>query len=478
MVDEIVDLKTIEVTTETEALMLENSLIKSLRPKYNIMLRDDKTFPFVRVSREKFPCFTIVRKVKNDKARYFGPFITATYLRVLLQLAQNLYGVRLYSDQSYESRSSLPNQIGLGARNIDSEEDYAVNVENAIKFISAPQPEMERTLSAAMKEAAAHQQFEKAAIFRNRLQALQELRNNQSLFSASFKKRDYLGISTVGSSASAYILCEREGKITNSYHYLFSVPSIENPSELTEWIIRYLFVNALPVPNEIVTEHTPFEDTQLREDIKFSSGLAPKFVMPQRGEVKARLDRAQENAAYQLKLESMKKTRRTEALGSLAQILNLKNIPRRIEAFDISNLGATNIVGASIVFIDGQPAKNEYRKYKIETPQGQDDFASMRELVFRRLVNKDRDLPDLMLIDGGKGQLSAAQDAMKRAKVEVAMISLAKKEELIYLPNQSEPVVIKHDNPTLLLLTAIRDEVHRFVIRFHRDRRGRITLKD
>lgn len=469
MVSEITDIKTIEVATETEALMLENSLIKYLQPKYNIMLRDDKTFPFVRVSNEDFPVLTVVRKVKNDKAKYYGPFLTATYLRGLLQLTQNLYGIRLHSEKSYESRSSLPIQIGLGARSLDNKEEYAVAVNEAVKFITSPQPQMERTLKTAMDEAAKNNQFEKAAIIRDRLHSLTELRNYQSMFSPAFKNRDFVGIATAGEVVSVFILCEREGKIVNLYNYTFET-IVSDEAQITDWVLRFLYINALPVPHEFVIRTELTNANELLHDIKFANGRTPKISVPSRGELKDRLDRAEDNALYQLKLEGVKKTRRESALASLAKLLNLKSIPKRIEAFDISNLGATNIVGASIVFIDGQPAKSEYRKYKINTPDGQDDFASMRELVFRRLANKDRAIPDLLLIDGGKGQLSAAVEAMERAKVNTTIISIAKKEELIYLPTLSNPIVIPHYDPVLLLLTAIRDEVHRFVVTFHRSR--------
>lgn len=477
MVVEIADIKTIEVATETEALMLENSLIKSLRPKYNIMLRDDKTFPFVRVSHEDFPMFTVVRKVKSDKAKYYGPFLTATYLRGLLQLTQNLYGIRLHAEKSYESRSSLPNEIGLGTRHLDNKVEYVKMVDEATRFIASPQPQMERTLKAAMEEASRSHHYEKAAIIHGRLNSLIELRNNQSMFSPSFRKLDYVGIATAGEVVSVFILCEREGKIVNQDNYMFQTP-VTDMAQITEWVIRFLYINALPVPNELVISSTTLKtDRALCADIFKTSGLQVKFVTPQRGELKARLERAEGNAAYQLKLESVKKTRRESALASLTKLLDLKKIPKRIEAFDISNLGASNIVGATIVFIDGHPTKKEYRRYIVNNADGPDDFAAMRELVYRRLTNKDRPVPDLLLVDGGKGQLSAAKEAMQRAKISANIIALAKKEELIYQPDISQPIVIDHSDPVLLLLTAIRDEVHRFVINFHRHCRSKTLLK-
>lgn len=473
MVKEVVDIKVIEVTTELEALMLENSLIKSLQPIYNIKLKDDKTFPFIRISNDEFPIFTIVRKVKHDKARYVGPYFSSTYLRSMLKLLQELYGIKITKDQSYEARSSVPNQIGLGARNLDSTEKYNQNVDEAIKFLSVPQPTMERILKSAMETAAKNQEFERAAIFRNKLFALQQLRKKQSLFSPGGNNFDYVGIEQVGKLIVAYILFEREGKIVDHKHFLFEVNVEFTQAELTQFVLEYLYVNGLQVPHKIVVGCMPHDAKTLSDDLKEQLGRKVDIFVPKRGEVKKRLSTAQENAQYQLKLEALKKNRREHSLADLANILSLKKIPKRIEAFDISNLGSTNIVGASIVFINGQPAKAEYRKYKINTPEGQDDFASMRELVFRRVSNKERPQPDLLLIDGGKGQLSAALDALKLAKVDLPIVSLAKKEELLYLPNQSEPIRLSHDSDALLLLMAIRDEVHRFVITFHRERRSK-----
>lgn len=477
LVAEICDIKIIEVKTELEALMLENSLIKSLRPKYNIQLRDDKTFPFLRVSNEAFPTFRITRKVKDDGARYFGPYLSASYLRSMLKLLQSLYGIKTVSEKSYEFRSSVPNQIGLGARNLDNKDEYKRNVMEAIRFVSSPQPEMERAIKKTMQEAAENQEFERAAILRDRLGAVQQLRKSQSLFSPHSINTDYVGWSQAGKLITVYVLMEREGKIVDKRDFVFEFPSPLSPEELTAAILDYLYVQGLAIPHEIITKHEPSDLETFEDYLRLQTGHRVVVKVPQKGDKKKRLTMAVENSVYQLKIELLKKSRRQNGLADLAKVIGLPGIPRRIEAFDISNLGSTHIVGASIVFIDGQPAKGEYRKYKIETPEGQNDFASMRELVFRRMSNKTRPQPDLLLIDGGKGQLSAAGEALKLAKSNVPYISLAKKEEIIYSPKQSDPIMLTKDSDALLLLTAIRDEVHRFVISFHRQRRSKSLLK-
>ncbi|HEY1075045.1 MAG TPA: excinuclease ABC subunit UvrC [Patescibacteria group bacterium] len=477
LVEEIDDIKIIEVKTELEALMLENSLIKSLRPKYNIQLRDDKTFPFLRVSREDFPTFGITRKVKEDGARYFGPYLSASYLRSMLKLLQSLYGIKTVSEKSYESRSSVPNQIGLGARNLENREAYNQNVKEAIRFLSSPQPEMEREIKQAMDTAAHNEEYERAAILRDRLGAVQQLRQNQSLFSPKGLSTDYIGWTQAGKLITVYVLMEREGKILDKRDFVFEFPSPLTPNELTDEILDYLYIQGLAIPQEIIVSYEPSDKDALETYLREQTGRRVTILVPQKGDKKKRLATAQENAAYQLKLELLKKSRRHNGLADLAKIIGLGSIPRRIEAFDISNLGSTHIVGASIVFIDGQPAKGEYRKYKIETPEGQNDFASMRELVFRRMHNKNRPTPDLLLIDGGKGQLSAAGEALQLAKADVPFISLAKKEELIFTPGSSDPIVLNQNSDALLLLTSIRDEVHRFVITFHRQRRSKSLLK-
>lgn len=475
-IPEVATIKITEVSSEIEALMLENSLIKSLRPKYNIQLRDDKTFPFLRISHEPFPAFSIVRRVKQDKARYLGPYLSATYLRSMLKLLQGLYGIKTAKDQSYEARSSVPNQIGLGPRDLDNSEQYNANVEEAIRFMSRPHPDLERELRRAMQEAAEDEAFERAAILRNRLQALEQLRTDQSLFGADSKQRDYLGIATAGRLNAVYILCEREGKITDHKDFLFELPSGLSENDRITRIVSYLYIQGITIPQEIVLPAHAEQAELLEHTLGQLANRKVILKTPQRGELTKRLTTATENAAYQLKLESLKKHRREMSLSELASLLNLPRIPKRIEACDISNLGSNHIVGATVVFIDGQPAKKEYRKYTITTPKGQDDFASMRELVFRRVSNKERPLPDLLLIDGGKGQLSAACDALKLANVSLPIAALAKKEELIFLPHKAEPLALPKESGVLLLLMALRDEVHRFVITFHRQRRGKRFL--
>ncbi len=476
LVEEITTIKIIEVKTELEALMLENSLIKSLRPKYNIQLRDDKTFPFLRVSKDRLPLFSIVRQVKQDKARYFGPFLSATYLRAMLKLLQQLYGIRTTHERSYESRSTVPNQIGLGARHLDNQTMYNQNVEQAIKFLSSPQPEMERLVRQQMTDAAENQEFERAAVLRDRLNAIEQLRQSQSLFSPTHGPRDYIGLAQSGGLISVYILHELDGKIINHKQFFFTVRENLKTVEIMTEIITFLYVNGLAIPEVLVLPFPPQEETELVTLLKQMRGKKVKLITPKRGELRAKLMTASDNAHYQLKLEALKKHRRQSGLTDLAKVLSLSLIPKRIEAFDISNLGANHIVGASIVFIDGQPVKSEYRKYKIETPQGQDDFASMRELVYRRMNNHDRPAPDLLLIDGGKGQLSAAIDALHLAKINVPLVALAKKEELLFSPEKIEPIILPANSDALLLLTAIRDEVHRFVITFHRQRRRKSLL--
>ena len=318
---------------------------------------------------------------------------------------------------------------------------------------------------------------EHAAILRNKLQTLEQLRREQSLFSPNSVIRDYVVIAVVGSVACTYVLMEREGKIINHKHFLLSVTEFTDTSDICGDIISYLYGGGgMPIPQEIILGCLPDGQSSLEQFLRQVSGHAVTIRTPQRGDLKKRIDTATDNAKYQLKLEALKKNRREHGLADLANVLQLPHIPKRIEAFDISNLGATNIVGASVVFTDGQPDKKEYRKYKIKTPDGQNDFASMRELVFRRVTQKERPLPDLLLIDGGKGQLSAALDALQLARVNVSIVALAKQEETLFTPTNKTGITLPRDSDALLLLMAIRDEVHRFVISFHRQRRSKTFL--
>jgi excinuclease ABC subunit C len=473
MIEEIDSIQVTEVKSELEALLLENSYIKTLRPKYNMKLKDDKTFPFLHVTDEKFPRFIITRQINATRGRYFGPYFSATYLRTLLKLVQMLYGVKTVTDHSYEARSTVPPQIGLGVQHLDNPDLYLEQVEAAIRFLTSAQPQIERKLKIEMEKASESREFEQAAILRDRLRSLIQLRQGQSLFTPQGKNSDYIGICNRGDMVSVYVLFERDGKIVNHKTFLFDVPVTFNMSELTIQVIDYIYIHGLSLPQEIIVETLPDEKLSLETLLSEEAGYKVRLTQPKRGEVYKRLITARDNAAYQLKIETFKDSRREQALSELKNILNLSQLPNRIEACDISNLGAQAIVGATVVFIDGKPDKSEYRKYKIASVTGQDDFASMRDLVFRRVSNKERPLPDLLLIDGGKGQLRAAHDALKLAGHKVPLVALAKREEELFILDQSEPIKLAHSSNALLLLMAMRDEVHRFGLQFHRKRRSR-----
>jgi excinuclease ABC subunit C len=473
MAQEVEAIEIVEVRSEFEALLLENSYIKTLRPKYNIQLRDDKSFPYLQVTNEQFPRFVITRKVKRDGSNYFGPYFSATYLRTLLKLAQLLYGIRTTNERSYESRSSVPPQIGLGVRNSGDAEHYCQQVKQAIAFLTSPQPQVEKALRSEMDHAAEEAQFERAAILRDRLQLLVQMREEQSLFSPHGKNRDYVAVVERASLVSVSILLERDGKIVGHKNFLFQSSTIVSPSERLAEIIEFIYIQGITFPQEIAIEFLPTNHNNLLSFLRRESGHTIELIIPKRGQNMKRFQLARENAMFQLQVETQKLMHSREALRELQRILSLPVSPSRIEACDISNLGSHEIVGASIVFIDGKPMKHEYRKYKILSSLGQDDFASMRDLVFRRISNKERPLPDLLLIDGGKGQLSAAKDAMRLAGRSVPYIALAKREEEIFLPGRTEPLKLDPSSPALLLLMAARDEVHRYVVQFHRQRRGK-----
>ncbi len=478
MTQDIARVEVVEVQSELEARLLENRLIKSLKPKYNLQLRDDKTFPFIRISADNIPIFTITRRVKNDGARYFGPYSSANHLKIILNILQIMYGIRTTGPRSYAARSQVPAQIGAPPDGADNPGDYRARVDQAVSFLNSPPPSVEKRLRTAMTSAAGSHNFELAAILRDRLMAFRSWRQPQNLFLPSGVDRDYIGIAHAGSVIAVFQFFERDGSTTAPRQFIFDDPRNISVSERLGAILEFLYSHPAIVPAEIVVPQLPKSVLEISRYLSHSRGKRVTIRVPLRGKWRAKADLAMENARYQLRLEAFGQRRRENGLTNLAELLGLPHPLHRIEAFDVSNLGSSEAVGASVAFIDGQPAKNEYRQYIIKSQSGQNDFAAMRDIVFRRIQNSRRVQPDLILVDGGKGQLSAAQDAFKLAGRHFPVVALAKKNEQLYLPNQSRPLIIPHDAPSLLLLTAIRDEVHRFGLSFHRRRRRKNFLQN
>lgn len=474
MVKQIKDIETIVVTNEFEALLLENNLIKKYHPQYNIRLKDDKTFPYLKLTNEEFPRIMVVRKVANDKAKYFGPYLSAYALRQSIYFIRKNFGIVTHTYKKGQ-RACLNYQIGLCSAPYAgkiSKADYNDRVRSTIKFLQGDFKELLKELNTKMKVASMQEHFEEAAVLRDQIQNVTRLAEAQNIVSTKLVNRDVIAVYKIYDMAVCVIMKVRQGKLLGSNALFFEEIDGFGESEVLEAFISQHYLNNFDVGREILISHE-VNNHNLIMDAFGEKGLKTKIVVPKTGEKMKLVELAMENAvtAANQKLSKSKKT--MEILECLKNDLRLDKLPTRIEAYDISNLGSSSAVGAMVTFVNGIPHKDHYRKFIVKTVDGQNDFAMMAEVICRRFGNKELPKPDLMLIDGGTGQLSAVLKVLKDLKLKIPTIGLAKKYELIYIPGAQIPIALDYESKSLLLLRSIRDEVHRFVITFHRVRRGK-----
>lgn len=486
LVARIRDLETIITDSEMEALILEANLIKEYNPRYNINLKDDKSFPYIRVTNEPFPRVFPTRKIVKDGSRYFGPYTDVTKMRDLLKVAKRIFPIRSCNLDLNEKnikagkfKVCLDYHINkcLGpCEGLVSEEEYADIVQNLVNFINGRDRIVLRSLQEKMERFAQNLEFEKAARVRDQIQNLKRFQYRQKVVTPEDIDRDLFAIYTEDNDACAVVFKIREGRIIGRHHHFISGVEGE-PLEkvLTHLLIRY-YQHADFIPREIYIPEKIFEGKHIAEWLKERAGESVELIVPIRGEKAKLLEMAQHNAKLllgELKLQRMKeKDFVPHALKSLQKELHLPNLPRRIEAFDISNISGTNPVASLVTFINGKPAKSEYRHFKIRIKSTPDDFAMMAEAVERRysrLLREKKELPDLIMVDGGKGQLSAAVNVLQKLELKnQPIIALAKRLDEVFLPGDPNPQNIAKTSSALRLLQQIRDESHRFAIEFHR----------
>jgi len=487
MVAEIADLDILVTDSESEALALENNLIKRHQPHYNVLLRDDKNHPYLKLTLgESYPRLHIVRKVAEDKSAYGGPYIPAHLGRRTASLVHRIFGVRSCREKldGNRGRPCLQYQIhrclAPCVASICALDDYRRSCADAAKFLEGRTDEVLKDLRASMLKAADEERFEHAATLRDSIQALERLDMPQKITTAEVDERDVFGIHVEEGRASLQVFCVRDGRVASSEGFLLD--HVGDASRILEESVARFYENDRYVPREILVPEAFEGMDALVAWLTERRGTQVRFRVPQRGEKVRLLELVTGNArlAHDLEWRHPKKRSR-EILVALMDALGLPDEPRRIECFDISNLQGTDIVASMVVFEMAAPKKSDYRTFKIKTVEnGPDDFASMREVVgrrYRRLLEEGSDLPDLVLIDGGIGQLGAAAEALDELGLgELPLASLAKREELLYVRGRSEPVVLAHSTPTLQLMQAVRDEAHRFAVKFHRKRRSKRTI--
>ena len=489
MVKRISDIEWIITSNEVEAILTEANLIKQHQPKYNVDLKDGKSFPFIRITNEPFPQVFLTRKIVKDGSRYFGPYTDVNHLRAVLKMIHHVYQIRsctfkLDRKTIEDKKVSLCldyhiKKCGGPCEGLVSEKEYDRMIATVTSFLHGKTSDTERFLLREMNRGSDEQRFEDAARVRDQLESVQRFKNRQRKVAVDFSDRDIFSLAHEEEIGVVVIVRVRGGRFfSREKIYLRQVRS---PEEALESVITRFYLDSFDIPREITLPFAvPNEDT-IYSWLSEKRERALKIKYPQRGEKARELRVAHQNAKLLLGEWILKKKKRREYIpNSLKQLqddLQLKAPPRKIEAFDISHLGGTNTVASMVYFKDGKPVKKNYRKYNIKTITGIDDFASVREVVIRRykrLLKEKSSLPDLILIDGGKGQLSMAVSALRQLGIAyVPVIGLAKRLEEVFLPGQSEPQSISKSSPGLLLLRRVRDEAHRFAVSFQRQKRSK-----
>lgn len=491
LVEKIDDLDYIITANEVEALVLENNLIKKHKPPYNILLKDDKSYPFIKIDLKKpFPRVEVVRKLKNDGAKYFGPYMQGISTQEILGLINSAFCVRTCKmDLTKVPANHRPclnyhiKRCYAPCAGLISREDYDAIIKEIIAFLQGNDKKIAQILTKKMMKASDREEYELALSYKQKLQVLEKLVRRQVGVMPKDFDMDVFAIAANGLNTVAAVFFVRGGKIVGSDKQVIEGVSLDEGSALSNFIMRFYDVTGY-VASEVVTA-TPIEDGEvLQEYLGEKAGRKINIICPHQGVRRQLADMAQGNAEdYLEKSLSVKERKENMTMGGviqLAEYLRLPKLPVRMECYDISHISGTNKVASMVVFINGESEKSHYRKFKIETVEGNDDFACLQETLRRRLADiKDRSgdvsfssRPDLIIIDGGKGQLSSVMEVVADADTQgINFISLAKREEEVFLPGKSDPVILPRDSYALRLLQRIRDEAHRFAITFHRNLR-------
>jgi len=489
MVSQIADLDLVVTDTEMEALALENNFIKRHQPRFNILLRDDKNHPYLKLTLdEEYPRIYVVRRVAEDGNAYGGPYIPAKLGRRTASMVHRIFGIRSCKEilNGRRPRPCLQYQIkrclAPCVAEICSLDRYHQAAQDARLFLEGRTDEVVKSLRAQMEEAAQDSRFEEAATLRDHIRALDRLEAPQKITTTDIDERDLFGSHVEWDRGALQIFSVREGKVVGREGYL--VHRVAEPERfLSSAIQQYYADGQRYVPREVLVPVEIPDRGLLEEWLSARRGTQVRIRIPQRGEKVRLLEMVVRNARLAFDLEwRHPRTQSEEILRGLQDLLQLEVEPRRVECFDISNIQGSDVVASMVVFEDGLSKKSDYRKFRIKGLGGTpDDFASMREVVgrrYRRLLEEGKELPDLVLIDGGKGQLSAATEALAELGLgDQPVASLAKREELIFVPGHDEPVALPRSSPILQFVQRVRDEAHRFAIGFHRQTRSKRTLR-
>lgn len=485
MMKRAVDVEIIQTKTEMEALILENTLIKEHKPKYNISLKDDKTYPYVKISvQEDYPRVYMTRRLERDGAKYFGPFTDVTAVHVVLKLIHQYFPLRTCKSMKVERPCLQYHMHYCEAPCFHkiSVPDYRKYIDEIIELFEGKPIPLLKEIKEKMEIAAEEFRFEDAARYRDQLTSIEKIQEKQRMVTQR-GDLDVLGIAVDGQLACVQLLFIRGGRLLGRENYFVQNEGDSEETIMTDFIKQY-YGDTTFIPKELLLPMESSEQHLFKDWFSDMKGQQVDVLVPQRGYKMDMIKMAHENA------ETFLEERRRQwqyqidksggAVKKLAEVLDLPRLPERMECFDISHTQGTETVASMVVFEGGKPAKKEYRRFKLKTTQGKpDDFKSMAEIMERRYGNEtDWPMPDLIIIDGGKGQLNASIPLIRAVGVtDVPVISLAKRIEEVFVEGQSESIILSHHSPELQLLQQIRDEAHRFAITYHRKLRGKRNLE-
>lgn len=491
LVPKIAKIECIVVDSEIEALILENELIKKYKPKYNVLLKDDKKFPYFVITKEEYPRIVIARKANLNalKGRYYGPYTDSRAMHVTLDILEKIFPLKKCKTPKFNSRPCLYYDIGkclAPCQRLVSPEEYQNTLKKCEMFLSGKRMELIKILKREMELASSRLEFERAGRIRDSIEDILKTIEKQKVVSQNTKLNcDYIASASNNGTYTASILEIREGRLINKKDFSFVQLGDDEEKEVLETVVREYYFALSPdnIPKKIITEYKLDEAKIISSWLEGRSGHSVAISTPLKKNEEEILEMAKKNAELYLEQVKLKELAQIQndynEVGSWIQDkLNLSTFPNVIECYDISHTQGTNTVASRVVFEDGQPRKSKYRKYKIKTlKRGEvDDFKSMKEVLTRRLkriVQGQDKAPDLFIIDGGKGQLSSVMEIVNSFNLNLNVVSLAKREEEVFLPNESEPVIFPRTSPALYLFQRIRDEAHRFAITFHKSLRAK-----
>lgn len=473
--------------SELEALVLENNLIKEHKPKYNTMLKDDKSYPFMKVTvQEDFPRVLFARQMKRDGAKYFGPYTSAAAVKDTIELIQKLYGIRTCN-------KSLPKEIGLGrpclyhqmkqcaapCQGYISKEEYALRIDKLLGFLNGDYRKVLAELEQKMKEKAAELEFEEAAEYRDLIESVQHVTGSQRVVKTGGIDRDVIAMARKGSETVVSVFFVRDGKLLGREHFHVEHSEADTGSQIITAFIKQYYEGTPFVPNEMLTEFTVEEQVLLEEWLGQRRGGRVHIITPQKGEKSKMIDLARENASVVLSrdLEKIKReeARTVGAANELAQMLGLPSADR-LEAFDISNTSGYQSVASMVVFEKGRARKNAYRKFKLRTVTGPDDYKSMEEVLTRRFTDERFDVyPDILMMDGGRGQVNVALKVLDELHLNIPVCGMVKDDNHrtrgLYYNNRE--ISFPRNSEVFGMITRLQDEAHRFAITYHKQLRGK-----